>query len=188
MKKRYIAIVLLVVLVPVIGYNVNYFVKRSQRRAAASATGPDETKCATRPEPQPQEDDAQPANTDSLAALAQKAFGSPNAQPLTTVRWTDPFDPKEPDVMGAAAVSVPEDQDDDIDASLPPMVALTGILCGQQRLAIVDGRIVGVGGQIGHWSITTIDEDSITLALDGVQHKIIVGAGTSNPKAVTNNQ
>ena len=177
MKKRYIAILLLLVLVPVIGYNVNYFVKRSQKRAAASATEPAEPKPADRGRPQPQA--GQPANTDSLAALAQKAFGPPNAQALKTVHWSDPFDQKEPDVTSAVSVTEPDDKDDkqndDVDTPLPPMVALTGILCGERRLAIVDGRIVGVGQQIGPWRIKVIDEDSITLALDEVQHKIILG-------------
>ncbi len=188
MKKRYIAILLLVILVPVIGYNVNYFVERSQRRAAASATEPAEPTPKPAGRGGPQAPAGQPANADNLAALAQKAFGPPDAQALKTVHWSDPFDQKEPDVTSAVSVSEPEDQDDEVDAPLPPMVALTGILCGERRLAIVDGRIVGVGGQIGLWCIKMIDEDSITLALDGVQHKIILGAGISNPKAVINNQ
>ena len=183
MKKRYIAILLLLVLVPVIGYNVNYFVKRSQKRAAASATEPAEPESA-KPKPAdrtgPQPPAAQPANTDSLAALAQKAFGPPDAQALKTIHWSDPFDQKEPEVVAPVTAKEPNDkddkQDDKVDAPLPPVVALTGILCGKRRLAIVDGRIVGVGQQIGPWRIKMIDEDSITLALDGVQHKIILGA------------
>jgi len=184
-KKRYIAILLLLVLLPVIGYNVNYFVKRSQKRAAASATEPAEPtpKPADRAGPQPPA--AQPANADSLAALAQKAFGPTNAQALKTVHWSDPFDQKEPKAVAPATVTEPEGKDDEqndkVDAPLPPMVALTGILCGERRLAIVDGRIVGVGQQIGLWRIKMIDEESITLALDGEQHKIILGA-TPSPR------
>lgn len=157
--------------VPVVAYDVRYFVSRNSSGAASSAMAEDEPAEGT---PAPADDAGR------LAELARAALGAPPAavpqpgpaQPALPP-LVDPFaaqvTPQAPAQQGAAPPPQPA-------APVPPAAIVTGILCGELPMAIIDGNIVGIGDPVGTdgWTVCKIERKFVTLTLNGATCKLLL--------------
>jgi hypothetical protein len=175
-SKRVVAITLAAVLVPVVAYDVHYLVNRGRvTEGTALAEEPDATSPPDAPAA-PQTGPAAPGTEgERLEELVREVF--PEAQPAGQgpQHWVDPFS-----AVRAQAERQPQPGPQQVQpapaAPPPPDARLTGILeCGRP-LAIINGRVVGVGDLVdgNGWTVAKIERHGVVLTRGEQSHRLLL--------------
>ena len=178
--KKTVAIVLGVLVLSVVAYDVHYLMNRGKKTTSGAAAAdepaavaPDASGGSSAGTPaSATEAPAAAENTDDLMALAKAAFGDYTDDAAGPAALEDPFS------EGNAHRNTPEPSvepsyEPEEDA---PIVTISGIICSQRPLAIVNERVVGVGDSIGGgWTVLRIERRCIVVQLDGRKFKLFTG-------------